>query len=266
MDSYSKVELTEEEMIEALIWAKANKLCRIEADRVKKIEDANRRFKEMQWNFNIIRTFMVKKAEKIYKGRFVIDGDNSDLFDLICYYFINDEVNFKSLSTQLGIENTSIEKGILLCGNVGVGKTWMMYLFSRNQKRCYDLIKAKDISEAYLTAKDKRIPAEYLKPYDTQDPEATRLFNSEEVFYQQHIGMCIDDLGSESVKNNFGNSMNVIGDLIEFRYAAGFTGPFLHGTTNLSAEEIKKFYGERVASRMRQVFNFIELTGKDRRK
>lgn len=266
MGSYSHVILTEDELIEALIWAKCNKLEKADKERIKNIETENRKFREMQWNFDIIKTYMAKKAEKIFKGKFAIDDDNSDLFDLLCFYFINDEVNFNSLSTQMGMENTSVSKGILMCGNVGVGKTWMMHLFSRNQKRSFDLIKAKDIAEGFLTAKDKKIPVEYLKPYDTQDPEAPRLFSSEDVFYQRYIGMCIDDLGSESIKNSYGNTMNVIGDVIEIRYSSGFVGPFLHGTTNLSAEQIKAFYGERVTSRMRQSFNFIELTGKDRRK
>lgn len=266
LGSYSHVILTEDELIEALIWAKCNKLEKADKERIKNIETENRKFREMQWNFDIIKTYMAKKAEKVFKGKFAIDDDNTDLFDLLCFYFINDEVNFNSLSTRMGMENTSVSKGILMCGNVGVGKTWMMHLFSRNQKQSYDLIKAKDIAEGFLTSKDKKIPVEYLKPYDTQDPEVPRLFSSEDVFYQRYIGMCIDDLGSESIKNSYGNTMNVIGDVIEIRYSSGFVGPFLHGTTNLSAEQIKAFYGERVTSRMRQSFNFIELTGKDRRK
>jgi len=69
------------------------------------------------------------------------------------------------------------------------------------------------------------------------------------------MGMCIDDLGTEDIKNHYGNKKNVIGDLIELKYAKKTTGIYLHGTTNLTAEQLKDFYGSRVTSRMREIFN-----------
>lgn len=41
-----------------------------------------------------------------------------------------------------------------------------------------------------------------------------------------------------------------------------------HATTNLSAPELKDYYGNRVRSRMREMFNLIEFDGgaKDKRR
>jgi hypothetical protein len=90
--------------------------------------------------------------------------------------------------------------------------------------------------------------------------------NDPSTMFQPFSGLCIDDMGTEDIKNYYGNKKNVVGDLIERRYSKGNTGIWLHATTNLSGDQIEQYYGGRVRSRMREVFNFIELKGNDRRK
>ena len=266
MASYDHVVLTEDEMVEGLIEAKRLKLRRMELAKLKEIEEGNRKLKMMQWDFSVIKGFMTKRAESIFNGKFILDDSNSDLFDLLCYYFIDDADGFVMQAKKMEVHEPSIIKGNFICGNFGCGKTWLMLLFGRNKKQSFDIVRAKQISEAYLTSEDKKIPEVYCKPFDVEDQKNNRGYIGADIFYQRFVGMCIDDLGSEAEKNNFGNKMNVIGDLIEQRYAGGYTGTFLHATTNLSAEQLKNFYGERVVSRMREIFNFIELPGTDRRK
>jgi DNA replication protein DnaC len=41
---------------------------------------------------------------------------------------------------------------------------------------------------------------------------------------------------------------------------------YTHITTNLTAAEIEQYYGTRVKSRMREMFNMITLDGEDRRR
>lgn len=267
MDSYSHIELTDEEFSEGIIWAKRKKIEQIRIAKLKIVEEQNRKLRQMVWDFDVIKTFMGSRSVKIFGGKFILDKENENLFDLLCYYFISDEENFLQQAGMMGVKNPSLKKGILLPGKFGCGKTWMMKLFSRNAKQSFEVIRAKDISQGYLLSKEKIIPPKFLKPFKNNSDEDTDYsIPNEEVFNQQVLGMCIDDLGSEDVKNNYGNVVNVIGDLIESRYAAGYTGLFLHGTTNLNAEQLKDFYGGRVISRMREVFNFIELVGSDRRK
>ena len=195
-------------------------------------------------------------------AEFVLDKDNSAVFDLLCYYFIGDENNFIINADKLGVKNPSLKKGILMPGVYGCGKTMMMRLFNKNARQCFIIRRAKDIAEEYSYSKEKKISDEYVYLFDN----AAAGLSSNDVFNQKYSGLCIDEVGGEEVKNNYGNKANVIGDLIEQRYSMGFTGVYLHGTTNLTAKQLESHYGGRVASRMREIFNFIQLPGGDRRK
>lgn len=252
-------------MIQALIDAKIKKEKIIEEQKLIEKEKANRELASKKWNFDLMRTFAFNRAKKLFKYDFLIDDNNIDVFDLLCYYFVGDsegfqkQVNLMNKTNDFEIEGASIEKGILLCGNFGSGKTDMMKVFQQNPRQVYYMRTARKVCDEFMSSKEKQIPREFIEPYKNAINDPSTLF-------QPLSGLCIDEIGAESEKNNFGNKSNVIGDLIELRYAEKFMGIFCHGTTNLSGPELKDFYGERVISRMRQVFNFIELPGNDRRK
>lgn len=246
-------------MIEALLWAKRKKEMELKKQALIEKELANRKKSAMAWDFDIIRTFMFNRAKEIFKYDFAIDDDNSDCFDLLCEYFISNEDGFMKRAGRMQIQNPSIHKGLLLAGNFGTGKTDLMKLFAKNNRQVYFMRTSKRIAVEFANSEDKKIPQEYLEPYKNPINDAATM-------YQAISGLCIDEIGAEGLKNNYGNKSNVIGDLIEERYQCQYVGSFLHGTTNLSADELKEFYGERVISRMRQIFNFIELPGNDRRK
>ena len=246
-------------MIEGQIWAKRKKQVELEKSALIEKELANRKFSSMRWNFDLIKTFMINRAKDIFKHPFILDEKNENSFNLLCYYFIGDESNFHKLAYEMDVDNASLNKGILLAGNFGSGKTVLMQLFAKNSKQVYFIRAAKKIANDFSNSEDKKIPQEYLEPYKNA-------INDPATMFQPLSGLCIDDIGSEQVKNNYGNKSNVIGDLIEERYYSKYYGLFLHGTTNLSAQELKDYYGDRVVSRMREIFNFIELKGDDRRK
>lgn len=227
-------------------------------------EEANRRLAKSTMDFNVIKTFMFNRAKEILKYPFTLDENNEMIFDLLCYYFIGDEEGFirqneliAKEDEKLAIKNPSINKGILLVGNCGTGKTDLMKLFAKNTRLVYFIRESKRIAKEYVDKKD--IPEEYTEPFKLA-------INDPVTFYQPLAGMCIDDMGGEETKNSYGNKANVIADLIEMRYNNKYTGPFLHATSNLTAEQFKQYYGERVISRMRQIFNFVKMPGNDRRK
>ena len=69
---------------------------------------------------------------------------------------------------------------------------------------------------------------------------------------------CFDDLGTEQQIKHFGNDCNVMVEILITRYEEFISnGSITHITTNLSASEIEKAYGNRVRSRLRQMFNLI---------
>lgn len=259
MEHYSHIELSEEEMMEAIIWRKRKKEDERVGAELKIREEENRKLLTAPTNYDIVKLLMLYRAEKKFEQRFVIDKANEFVFELLCRYFGNDD-QFVPMALSAGIANPSLQKGIFLAGNFGSGKTWMMTLFRQNQRQCFSIKPAKDIASGFRASKE---PEEYLS---SLVPNVINASNDPMVFYQRELGMCIDDIGTEDLKVNYGNKSNVIGDLIEMKYHQKVYGTCLHATTNLTADELKEYYGGRVISRMREIFNFIEFSGEDRRK
>jgi predicted ATPase len=259
LDSYSHIELTEEEIDAAILDAKVKKSIRLDHEAAQKRAEENRKvYQQNGWSFDQTKSFMLYRAKQIFPDKpFVLDPNNSFIFELLCHYF-SGSPEFVSLAEEAGMANIGLHKGIMLAGNFGVGKTWLMKLFAKNIRQVYHLHNAKTVADEFEVDGEEAVRSYVAKIKNAVNDGAK--------FYQPYSGLCLDDIGTEDVKTNYGNKKNVIGDLIEKRYSAQNCGVYLHATTNLSAQELKDFYGGRVVSRMREIFNFIELTGDDRRK
>ncbi len=183
-----------------------------------------------------------------FNRKFIVDDHNRSLFEKLSQYFTN--------SPEFEVGNYSLNKGILIMGNVGVGKTDLMRFFQKNKKCCYRVVPCKDVASDYLTCGEE-FEGMYSKP-------TPRSINDATVFFQRANGFCFDDLGTESEKNNYGNKKNVMADLLLEIYEAKSYG-WVHITTNLTNTEIEDQYGSRVRSRLREMFNVFVLDGSDRR-
>jgi hypothetical protein len=258
LEAYEHIELTEDELAEAILWGKRRKEAFTEQTRIREIEAANRKYlTQTQWTYKQTDSYMRYRADNMFEGKFVIDDSNQVIFLLLCLYFSADD-QFLSLGESLGVKNPSLDKGILLGGVIGTGKTWLMRLFGKNQRQVFAVKTAKSIADTFQNEGENSLQQFLTCP---QLP-----VNDSSNFFHSKMALCIDDIGTEELKNHYGNRKNVIGDLIELRYANGNTGTLLHLTTNLTMDQVKEFYGERVGSRLRETMNVIELKGKDRRK
>lgn len=258
LESYKHIDLTEDEMTEAVIEAKRKKEAILKAEERRRQEEENRKlFTNSQWSFEQTKSFMLYRSNQLYGGDFILDENNTAIFNLLCYYF-SDDMQFVSFAENMGVKEPALSKGIMIAGNFGVGKTWMMKLFMKNQRQVYHVYNAKYVADAYEREGESSVESFIIKPKNA--------YNDPAVFYQSSAGLCLDDIGTEDLKNSYGNKRNVIGDIIERRYEKGNTGIWLHVTTNLSVDQMKEFYGGRVISRLRESMNFIELSGNDRRK
>lgn len=258
LDSYSHIDLTEDEISEAMVWAKRRKEAILENVRIREIEANNRKIlTNTQWSYSQTDSFMKYRANTLFEGKFMIDDSNSAIFMLLCYYFSNDNM-FLDYAANLGLKNPSLEKGILLAGGIGVGKTSLMHLFSKNQRQVFAIRTAKSIADTFQS------DGEGILQQLIECPKLP--INDAQNFYHPKMALCIDDIGTEELKNHYGNRKNVVGDLIELRYSKQNTGLLLHMTTNLTMQQVKDFYGDRVGSRLRETMNIIEMKGDDRRK
>lgn len=258
LEHFSHIELTEDELDEAILEAKRKKERRLESEEKEARAQQNRKYlTQSQWDTDQTEGFMRYRAGQLFEGKFSFEGQASIYFKLFCYYFSQDE-QFIALAQNMGVPNPSLDKGLYLGGNFGVGKTWLMRLFQRNQRQVYTVQNSKAIADMFERDGDESMK-QFIESPSLPNNDASN-------FYHKVMGFCIDDMGTEDIKNHYGNKKNVIGDLIELRYARNQTGQLLHITTNLTGQQMSDFYGGRVASRLRECMNIIDFIGSDLRR
>lgn len=244
-------ELTEEEIKEAIEKAAEKKRARFEyLSKLKAFEEQEKEIKR-PWSTKEMLQYIEKRANA--NGiHFVMDENNENVVLALCRYFTNNP-KFE----QMG-DGWSLSKGIALAGNIGVGKTTLMKLFNANQRACFKIVSTRKMADMFIDN-----GAEVLHTYS----KLINVPSAIDTFFQNKIGLCFDDLGTERQGKRYGDSANVMEQIILNRYdntdAAWY---HTHITTNLTADEVEERYGSRVRSRMREMFNMITLPGSDRRK
>lgn len=199
-----------------------------------------------------IKILTSKELYKIIlkKEGFVVDIHNRKIVKLLCRYFTKDK-KFEE------IDGFSLSKGLMLYGDVGCGKTYLMKLFSSNMNGSYVFIPCNNVAVKYSDDGYDGIK-KYFQP----------LKLTVDAFGHKSYGICFDDLGTEKAKKHYGNAANVMEEIILDWYQRFNAQPErLHLTTNMSVSEIEAAYGTRVRSRMREMFNVIVFNNApDRRK
>lgn len=178
---------------------------------------------------------------------------------LLCLYFTCDPRFEVKGQHELGIPY-SLNKGLLLFGPIGCGKTSLMRLFQNNPRQPYWVQTANQMS----------------KRFSEQGYEGITLYMTDNISNRHRdgkVGVCFDDLGTEpTVVKYFGNEANVMVDILLARYdkfqRGMLPGAMTHLTTNLPTTStlqsdgtvplsLEQCYGNRVRSRMRELFNPI---------
>lgn len=184
------------------------------------------------YNYEEIIAWLEKKGTELYGNHFQIHKTDHPIIYKLIAYFLKDE------QTCLQY-NIDLNKGIMISGPVGCGKTSLMNLMKHLTPPAYkfSVKPCRDISFDFI--KDGY---EIIHKYSKSAPKT----------------ICFDDLGTENNLKYFGNECNVMAEILLSRYDL-FTSRKLqtHITTNLSASEIETVYGNRVRSRLRSTLNLI---------
>jgi energy-coupling factor transporter ATP-binding protein EcfA2 len=195
--------------------------------------------KEIKSNYNYpeIINWLQTTGIQLYGNHFkIVETDYPIVYKLIAY-FLQDE----PICHQYGINPN---KGILLTGPIGCGKTTLMNLMKHvalsNNK--FSVKPCRDISFEFIQEGYPIIHKYSIGQLHHTDPRT----------------YCFDDLGTENNLKYFGNECNVMAEILLSRYDLFISKKLkTHITTNLSATEIEKQYGNRVRSRLRQIVNLI---------
>ena len=198
------------------------------------------------YNYQEVILWLEKRGIELYGNHFkILESDYPIIYKLIAY-FLKDEVTCYQY-------NIDLNKGILLSGPVGCGKTTLMNLMKTltSTEHKFYIKPCRDISFEFIQD-GYEIIQKYSKGKLYPDPKT----------------ICFDDLGTEKNLKYYGNECNVMAEIILSRYDIFISKKiYTHITTNLSASEIETAYGNRVRSRLRNMLNLIafDKSTKDKR-
>ncbi len=202
-----------------------------------------------------------RNFESIAKTKLVLNNQVQNLLWTLAFYFSGEEKFFDS-PLVLQNHNPSLEKGLLIIGDYGTGKSTalkvMQHVLQGSQRHFY-MAFAPSVVDRFEEAKA------------TKFPEAVNAFWNT----HQSQERCYDDVFSERMASAYGK-VDVVREILEKRYdrkltthiIANYASP--HDANGLftnrksiseTLEFIKVRYGSRVGSRAVEMFNVIEVKG-----
>jgi len=172
----------------------------------------------IQYDFDKILVYLEAKGRMLFGQQFKIHSEDLEIIYKLCIYIIQDIEKCKK-------HNLDPNKGLLLSGPVGCGKTSLMKLVRHltPHKTQYKIIPCRNAVFSF-----NHIGFKTIEDYGNTN------------FY------CFDDIGVEPKGKHFGQDCNVIGEILLSRYDL-YQNPKkmekTHATTNLNAEELEERYG-----------------------
>lgn len=195
-----------------------------------------------------IIAWIEKKGIELYGKKFkILETDHEIIYKLIAYFLKDEQACYQF--------NIDLEKGILLTGPIGCGKTSLMNLMKH----------IAPIGNKFSVKPCRDISFEFIQ----DGYQIIHKYSIGQLHHTDPRNYCFDDLGTENNLKYFGNECNVMAEILLSRYDLFISKKIkTHITTNLSASEIEKHYGNRVRSRLRELCNLIafDSTINDKRK
>lgn len=214
--------------------------------------------------FNMHWNFLCRIAEDIVlapqRRKFVVDENNKKIILFLLYYFNNCPLAEKVFPD----EHNKLAKPLLIRGDKGVGKTFLMQLFSEYLRRTNNPNAFFNVSVTeminYYTINNN------LNRYTYNDRSGQKEDRSFDGCRPSNV--CLNDVGLQAQTFYGQDSKRLVSEFLHARYEIwtqfGVRG---HLTTNLTIDQLKKeFYDpyDRTVDRFKS-YNVIEMTGSSRR-
>lgn len=213
--------------------------------RKNEIEEINKAQEELKKRCNPKYMFnvMAWTAKNTFGTELILHEDNKRVMKTICY-FLSEDKRFETdmIDVDGKPANYSLKKGLLLRGTTGLGKTFLVTCCEHNELNPILVLSMIEIAD------EVKKNGEYLM--DVQDRK---------IIY-------MDDVGTEeSPVNHFGTKINWFKNFIELVYLKNKIFNKLILSTNCNFAQLEEKYGFRVRSRMREMFNLVDVAGRDMR-
>ncbi len=190
---------------------------------------------KQEWTAKKVFNLMNWTSENEYGKKFVVNEFNKKLISAICFLISKDN----RFEMDLGY---SPKKGLLIRGISGLGKTFIVKCAANNPVNPILVESMIEISEQIK-----------------RDGEYLVNMSARKILY-------LDDVGTEEATvNHYGTKISFFKNFIEMYYLQNKPFCNLIISTNNSFDEIEQKYGFRVRSRIKDMFNIIDVIGEDMR-
>lgn len=155
-------------------------------------------------------------------------------------------------------DRLNANKGLLLRGDIGTGKSTIMQILNR-----YSHFTRGKTKGGYPVGGFRIDSASYIaNSYSMRGKDALELYTYNSGTPRM---ICFDELGREPMPAKyFGTELNVMQYIFQCRYELRHEA-LTHATTNKTISEIQRLYGAYIADRINEMFNVVELNGSSRR-
>ncbi len=188
------------------------------------------------------KSFIWKLFNRLKPEGYRLNEANKKIILTLLPYFIK----LPTFNEHKLIKNqASLDKGILLYGDLGVGKS-MLFEILHDMGKCLFELNNRDFWFPKIST------GSFVYQYMNSFKDNFSTFNLDAY---RRGNLYIDDLGFE--KKAF-NNHEVIGELLFERYR---NNALTFVTTNLSPKEISERYGARIGDRLAEMFNIIKWEG-----
>lgn len=204
--------------------------------RQKEIAAELQRQKELELTWTASQIFkLIRWTSEVENKKTLIQTDHTlKLIKAVCFFLSRDE----RWTTELGFDSG---KGLIVRGVSGLGKSYV-----------FDCAKTNGLNPVSIFS--------MIEIVDEIKREGVYVLRSSKIIY-------LDDVGTEETPvNYYGTKINWFKDFIELYYSQKKPFNQLVISTNNSFQQIEEKYGFRVRSRMKDMFNVLDVTGEDLRK
>lgn len=205
--------------------------------RKKEKEKEERERRELQeiWTAKKVFSLMKWSSVNTYDKTLVVNDHNKKLISALCFLVSND-------ARYENEYRYSFNKGLLIRGASGLGKTHLVRCIEDNGLKPIYTLSMLEITDEIKSNGE----------YEIQ-------IGNRKIIY-------LDDVGTEeAIVNHYGTKITFFKNFIETMYLRRKNFSDLILSTNLNFKGIEEKYGFRVASRMRDMFNVLDIFGNDMR-